>query len=102
MTEQLAFCGLEAMRDSAQYTLNLSQRLAWPGATLQYEGFTPTSKRRKQISKLMRWVMGTRKVVVQHVEYKVMTDPWENRIDTAGAFTEGRSRGVAPLGSGKR
>ena len=77
MTEQQAFRQLQAIRDSAQYTLNLSVGLAQLGATLRYEGSTPMRQQSTQISKLMRRVMGTRKVVVLHTEDAVMTDPGE-------------------------
>ena len=70
VTEQQALYRLKAIRDSAQYTLNVSERLAELGAMLRYEGSAPTRQRHfeLQISKLMRRVMGTRKVVVLHTK----------------------------------
>ena len=77
MTEQQAFRRLQAIRDSAQYTLNVSEGLAQLGATVRCEGSTPTRQRRKQILKLMRRVMGTRNAVVLHTDDTVMIDPGE-------------------------
>ena len=64
------FCRLNAVRNSAKYSLNLSEGALQLGAVLRYEGSTPTRQRRKQISKLMR-------MVVLHTGDGVMMDPGE-------------------------
>ena len=76
-TEQQGFRRLQAIRDSAQHTLNVSEGLAQLGVILRYEGSTPTRQRRKHILKVMRQFMGTWKVVMLHTDDRVMTDPGE-------------------------
>ena len=64
------------MRDSAQCTVSLSEGSSQLGVTLWYEGSMPIRQRRKQISKLMRRVIGLWKVVVLlHMGDDVVTDP---------------------------
>ena len=59
LTEPQAYQRLKALRDSSQYDLNVSEGLSQLGAALRYEGATPTRQMRKQITELMRRVMGT-------------------------------------------
>ena len=65
---------LTALRDSAHYAVNLSEGMAQLGGSVAI-GLTPTRQWRKQISKVMRRIIGHRNVVVLHTGNAVMMDP---------------------------